>query len=570
MKKYLKNENFIPVVHFLLSFLYEHLIFNFSDNFSIQTLSPINLRFSDRFEIVMAYVISKAIGFVLIWCVWKLIFAIFKSRIKLGTSITFSVIFIIGAILLLILFPGSLMTAIDNNITYAQAINFIPGYWHSIYTSCFYAGCMMVLPTPYMIVLFHWLGLVFGIGYIYNRIDESEVISHKLKFPILVIFILPYVFVMLMDAYRSELYCVLCLIYIGIVILDIIEKRKRNLKECISVLLISSVISVWRSEGIILGFGTFFVLVLFVYSGSVKEKILKLLLAVFVFFVLFVPQKIGDIKYYGNDYKIVNITYPLGHILNDPEANLSYEGAEEDIEALETFMPVSYLKEYYLDGYRRRNIAIGSRDINQSISALEYSDAFVKAGYNIILHNVDKYLINQWNFLNIAFETYYFIDQPSYTGEPNNAQPWTYDLWNVGEQIFYDTPGVKVWAEWEPRVNAETKILEIRENFLKFCYTYQFGSTISIIKVINVGSFLLLFVLAIAETILWFSKKKARDAYCLVLWILLGQFVGIFLFMPSGMPTYFRGVFFATYAVLLTYPARVCCIKKGKAVSEEK
>lgn len=570
MRKYLKLEKIIPLVHFLLSFAYEHLIFNFGNNFDIQNLTPINLRFSDRFEIVMAYAISKAIAFVLIVCVWKLIFAIIKKEIRVSTSVLFSIIFVVGAVLLLILFPGSLMMAMDNYITYAQAVNFVPGYWHSIYTSCFYAGCMMVIPSPYMIVLFHWLGLVYGIGYIYNRIDESDVISSKFKYPILVIFALPYVCVMLMDAYRSELYCVLCVIFIGIVVLDIIEKKSRSMRDFISVLLLAAIISVWRSEGIILGLGAVMVLTLFVYSGNAKEKIIKLFLFVCVVFAMLIPQKIGDIKYYGNDYKIVNITYPLGHILNDPEANLSYDGAEEDLQAIDTFMPVSYLKEYYLDGYRRRNVAVGSKDINQSMSALEYSDAFVKAGYRIIMHNPKPYLVNQWNFLNIAFETYKFIDQPEYSGEPNNAAPWTYDLWDKGEKIFYETKGVKAWAEWQPRVNAEEKILEAREKFLEFFYYYRFGTTYSFLMMINIGTFACILVLAIFETIRWFVKRDRRDAFLLIPWIVIAQFVGIFLFMPSGMPTYFRGVFFASYVILLTYPARVHVFRKSSALVGEK
>jgi len=557
LKKFLKKENIIALVHFIATFFLERIIFSFEDNFSVSRLSPISLRFSDNFELVMAYVISKCIALVLIICIWKLIFMMKSGSIPVKTSVIFTILFVVGAVILLFLFPGSFETSGDNYIAYAHAVNFVPDYWFSVYTSCYYAGCMMVFPHPYTIVLVHWLGFVFGLGYVYNRIDRSEVIAHKAKYIVFILFLLPYTLVILTDCYRTELYAVLCLIYASIVMLDIIEHRKRTFAECIVIALVAGLISVWRTEGIVLGAISFIALVIFNYHENVKSSVKKILLFIVIVVIMMLPQKVGDIKYYGNDYAIINLTRPLGMIFNDPDANLTYAGADSDIEAIDTLVPIVYLQEFYLDGYRRRNMAIGGRDINQSMSALEYSDAFVKASYRLILHNPGVYLKTQWNLFNIALGTNFTVYQASYDGPPSYAPDWDYDMWAVGEEIFYSSPFTTTWKNNALRSSVEEVILNLRSSYFYFC------NTIRITVGLNVFCVLATFALALFELIRSIINKKA-DAMLFVLIAMAGQYAAIFLCMPAGITAYFRGIFFTTYIVLLLYPVRNAVNKRKK------
>lgn len=534
-----------PLIHLVLSFFYERMLFAFSDNFRINRLTPINLRFSDSFEIIMAYSISKMIGAVLIFCIWKLIFSL-KKYFSLCEGILFVTFFILGAIILLFYFPDSFITSNDNFITYADAVNFVPGYWHSLYTSCFYAGCMMVFPHAYAVVFFHWLGLIYTIGYMYVRVKRSTSIPKYFRFLSFFILMFPIVHTIMMDVYRTELYCILFILYFEIIMLDILEKRKRSIKESLIIIFLASVLSVWRNEGIIFATISYCTLLIFVYRDTVKRNVYRFLLFLGAVVVLMMPQKIGDIKYYGNDYSITNLSNPLGAIFNDPNADLSYENADKDVEAIETFIPVVYLQEFYLDGLRRRNYAIGSRDINQSMSALNYSNEFVKAAYRIILHNPKTYLKKQWNYLNYAFGTSFFCQLDEYAGEFVPAIEWEYDLWDVGEEIFYESEFTKAWSENEFRLSVKRRLDIFRNGYFNLVYPIN--------AYINIACVVFLAIITICEIVVFCRKKRSYDGVLGIVIALILQYTGIFLVMPGGVPAYFRSVFMATYVLAATIP----------------
>lgn len=560
LKGYLKPEYILPVIHFLLTFVLEHFIFYFQDNDLVVRTTEVSSFLSLKFEIVMAYIISKIIAGILIWCSWRLLFMMIKKEIPVKSSIFFSIIFVIGLIILLILYPGDFTTSGDNLIVYAHAVNFIPDYWFSVYTSTFYAACMMVLPSPFMVVAYHWLGLLFGVGYIYFRIINSTIIPKKFRFCGFILFLFPIVHVIIMDVYRTELYCVYVFIYMAVVLLDIIEKKQRDLKSLIILALIGAMVGVWRTEGIVLALISYVALVLFCYRNTIKNTIIALLAIVVAVVVLSLPQRVGTIRYYRNDYTIINLTRPLGMIFNNPDSNLNYKGAKQDIEAIEALVPVEYLKEHYLDGFRRRNIEMGSVEINQSLASKEVSDKFVKSGYNLILHNLDTFFDTQLDLLNRALGTGFTTKQYYYTGEGSNAPEWDYDMWQAGEFYFNLSRYTVKWAENITRFTIEEKILTVRSYFLGF-----FDKT-HIKAALNTLGLLYIVVVTLVEIIRWIKKRTRYNfAFAAVCMAIVLQTVAIVLCMPAGIEAYFRGVYFAIYEVMILWPIRLWVIHEEEA-----
>ena len=79
------------------------------------------------------------------------------------------------------------------------------------------------------------------------------------------------------------------------------------------------------------------------------------------------PQRIGDAKYYGKDYSIINSFEVLKYIFNSDNPVLDYDGAEDDMDAIGKFASIDSIKELGTDGYRRTNYGVkGNYDINQS------------------------------------------------------------------------------------------------------------------------------------------------------------------------------------------------------------
>lgn len=170
IKKFLKNntENILPLIHFLLTFVWERIIFDFSSHNSLKSLFGTVTRnnyISDQVEFIIVYTVSKIFAGLLIWFMWKLIFKITKREICKIKILLFGIIFLVGVIIGIFSYPSTFALEIDNYINYLQAIHFFPTYWHSIYTGVIYAGCMLVIPHPFSIFVFQWLFFIIVPGF---------------------------------------------------------------------------------------------------------------------------------------------------------------------------------------------------------------------------------------------------------------------------------------------------------------------------------------------------------------------------------------------------------------------
>ena len=99
------------------------------------------------------------------------------------------------------------------------------------------------------------------------------------------------------------------------------------------------------------------------------------------------PQKVGNEKYYGSDYSIINSFCVLTNVFNMADSNLEYDGVEEDLAAIEAVVPIEQIRVLGMEGYRRYNYYNGHADINQSLTDMETGKRYIKAFYNICLHN---------------------------------------------------------------------------------------------------------------------------------------------------------------------------------------
>ena len=131
----MKVEYLIPAFHFLASFAYEWLILWFQPRQDIVTAVAENDSYSDAFERVMAYGLSKIFAALFIWGIWKLVFKILREFKTNKTICFFSILFLAGAFLRCVLWPNGFIHSYDNYVTYSYAIHLYPEYWHSAYTS---------------------------------------------------------------------------------------------------------------------------------------------------------------------------------------------------------------------------------------------------------------------------------------------------------------------------------------------------------------------------------------------------------------------------------------------------
>ena len=543
-----KGKFIFPLFHFILSFFYERSLLIFKLDRDIILSIPRNFVISDTGERVLGYVLSKLFALIMIFFLWNLLFWMIREWRTRKNLRFFLLFFLVGCAGLLLLWPEPFAASQDNFITYSYGIRFWPEYWHSAYTSCIYAAMLMVVPIPVSLTIFQWLFALFLLGYLYNRILDSPVLKGRGRLGVFLVFLMPGVYTLFTNPYRTELYALLCMFLVSMTTMDIVDRRQRGVPGLLLNLLLCAFVGVWRTEGIILGLLLFVLQIVFVYHYRPARAVLCFLCMLLAFGAFSVPQKLGDKKYYGKDYSFINSFPTLRNILATPGANLSYEGAMEDLAAIEAVTPIEILRRYGMDGYRRYNYANGRGDINQSLAEDGTAAAYMSAYYRLVAHNLPIYAKTQLVMLLKAImlkpDEYVVNDS---TTPVNDLPAWKLDSWDMGEEDFYAAKGVEAWRN-----------TALHKTFSEFAKTL--GDRISgFFQKIYFYSLLLICIplyeiyLFFAESFRLLKKQDNRFELAGIAFILLGQAAAICLVMPAGTLVYLHAYYYCSFILCLIH-----------------
>jgi len=563
----------IPVIHFLASFAYERIILIFDADESFLTTVSKNEIISFGAEKVIGYLISKLIAGIVIFLFWMLVFHVVRNFKKSPQIRLFTAFYVLGFIFLLFLWPDSLFRSIDNLVTYADAIRFVPDYWHSAYTSFVYCAFLMFFPSPLSITFLQWTFFVFDLAYISIRIRKLFPEKKAASYLVFTVFLIPESLILMSDPYRTEIYALSCLFLVSKILLDALENTEYKKLELTALFILCAFVCIWRTEGIILGGAAAVFLVVrslvnhvdhkednAISRGSRFVRMLPFIASfVIAFAALYIPQKIGDMKYYGSDYSIINSFAVLHNTFNREDSNLTYEGAEKDISAIDKVVPIEALRLYGMEGYRRNNVLNGHTDINQSITSFEDGKAYTKAFHNIALHNPKAYVLTQAGMLKVVFR----LAQRDYIEKIHGNMPlsrdypdYDYPAWENGRADLFDAPGVNVWYNNKLRVKIKTAFDGLKAAVNGFCRKIYLETAILVcISLFEV------FIL-IREACFFFSgtaKKKDKQqlfvsfTYAFFALILLLQAFAIAIVMPAGVTSYFRTFFVCGFAEGIIY-----------------
>lgn len=551
-----KRKYIFPFIHFFLSFFYERSILIFELDRDVILSIPRMFVISDTGERVLGYILAKLFALIIIFSLWTLLFEIVRTWKVRKNLRFFLAFFLIGCAVLLLLWPEPFAASRDNFITYSYAIRFWPEYWHSVYTSCIYTAMLMVVPTPIFFTIFQWLFAVFVLGYLYNRILYSPVLKGRGKFGVFLVFLMPDVYTLFTNPYRTELYALLCMFLVSMTAMDIVDQKQRGNSSLLLNLLLCSFVGVWRTEGIILGVLLFVLQIVFIYHYRPKKALLCFLCMLLAFCAFSVPQKLGDAKYYGKDYSFINSFPTLRNILASSGANLAYEGADEDLAAIEAVTPLEILRHYGMEGYRRYNYANGRGDINQSLVDDETAKAYMNAYYRLAAHNLPIYARTQLIMLlkAIMIKTDEYIVYDSLAPE-NDLGPWKLDSWDMGEEDFYAAKGAAAW-----------KGTALHSISFEFVNTLRNKISGGLRKIFFYS--LLLICIPLYEIYLFFrelfkliKRECNRLGLAGIAFILLGQAAAICLVMPAGTLVYLHAYYYCSFILCLIY---VNCSREKK------
>ena len=555
-------DKLLPLIHFLASFLYERSILLFRPEKNTVAAYAKSLRYSDLFERIMGYALSKLFAAIIIFLIWKLIFYVIDNWKQSRMIRAFTWFFFLGLLCLILYCPDGFIRSADNYVTYSYAIRFFPEYWHNAYSSIMFCACLMTAPHPFAISVIQWLAFVFDLAYLWHRLDECPKVVSKAKWFSFLIFALPGTIVMITDPYRTEIYALLCIYYVTVILFDVAEGKQFSARRLVFWAFLSALVAVWRSEGIILGGLGFIAILLFANRCKLKQVFLFAIVFVIAFEVTSFPQKVGMEKYYGSDYSIINSFPFLHNVLNREDSNFSYDGAKEDLAAIEAVVPIEVIQAYGMDGYRRYNYLNGNKDINQSVAPMELGKAYVKAYYRIVLHNPVTYVRTQLGMLKVVLRlrTEEYVEG-SRAVLSRDYPSWEFQAWADGKEDFFSYPGVQSWSDWSARkafADGMTNLVKTLEQFFIKIYLVTF--LVFLIPFLD-GVIFLREVIAFLRMP---RKEKNLQSlfFAFMTMMLLGQFAAIALVMPAGILYYFSAVYFCSFALQCLYFGKWLCDRK--------
>lgn len=263
-------------------------------------------------------------------------------------------------------------------------------------------------------------------------------------------------------------------------------------------------------------------------------------------------QGIGSKKYYGQDYMILNTTNVLYSILNNPEANFAYEGAEEDLSNIEAVVPVEVLKESAMTGYRNYNWTAGREDFNQTLASDDLAKRYMSSYYRIILNNKTDYLNVQINNFFNALQINANHTTYSYTGDSYvELQHFVYDGWQIGKEEIKSTFFTERWENSEKRI----WLYDVLDWFM-LVWRELWGNT-GINVLLHAGAIIADVLILLLEIFRLFeNRKKEHLEFVLLFLILVGEALAVLLFMPEGRAAYLYPVLYTSYFLIAMYVIR--------------
>lgn len=371
-------------IYLLISTLVFWLITFFTDT-KLFTREPLNMNCLPVDEAASGfyYVVTKILVFGFIYGFLSFLLYVGKRKTLWIPFVLFFLVYLAG---LFFTYPGYYMN--DDPIIFAYATRYYPVYWHQYLTSLFYMTGMSLFPASCGPVLLS--DILYAMVYSYIFHEGYELFSGRYKWLLGLLGIFPFVLLGALMCFRPAVYSSFFLFYMLLLVFDRKKGCLLHNQKMLLLAFLTALLSLWRSEGIVLLFFAPILLALAYQKPSVKRLGVFFLASILCFLVLKLPQSMGEEKYYGSDYLIISTTRPLSVIVHREQ---TYKGAKEDLENISRITEYGYLHNDSLScsAYNRYNSDHNEGRYTQTGADQEAQKAYLKSAVRLILHNLDLY-----------------------------------------------------------------------------------------------------------------------------------------------------------------------------------
>ena len=269
----------IALIHWALTFFTDKLIF---------TVSPLEEPFN--------YIICKILLGALLIALWSFFLSIKNSpRLKRLIKLAIPYLIPIAAVLIFKLPQGFLSN--DEKLIFEEAKKLASYKWFYYLTTYYYIICMMLIPSFLGPILFKVGIQVFTCAYSVLRMEEltKSKWSRLMYLP----FLLPPVLAYTTSAHRIPVYFLLYLFMLYVLFIDKISGKAPSTIKSAALILLSAILTQWRTEGIYLSLLVPILLIIAYPFYRTRKYIFQIFVFSLQYFLL----------YYYLDFPYFNIYY---------------------------------------------------------------------------------------------------------------------------------------------------------------------------------------------------------------------------------------------------------------------
>lgn len=286
--------------------------------------------------------ITTLVCFILfIFTIWNIVINIIQKLYKKDISTKkylkhFGIYFIIMMIFLLLMWPGHWVW--DEIFIIDNTSNCNVFQWQSVITQIYYGVILLIIPHPVAITIIQIVLISMILAYIQTRIELTY--NNKcLNIILYILFLLPSIIINNLYVIRLTIYSYIMLLLASILIFDKINKQEISIAKAIFLIILSTLIILWRSEGVI--FLVFIPIMLIITYKKLRKPIFATLICAILVLNTYI-YKSALKKYEDPMYNLVIYINPLSIMLQQPLNG----DIEEALANIDKVLSIEEIKKY--------------------------------------------------------------------------------------------------------------------------------------------------------------------------------------------------------------------------------
>lgn len=531
LKKLNKTALVLSLIHFVISFFTDRLIFTYAW-FDASTTKQL-LRSVETIAV-------KAVFLLVLILLWQAVFWAAKNADRRFLKVAGGYMLLM-LLLLVLTWPG--VWRMDEFGLLSSSVNLFPHFWQNYITSVFYILALMLLPFPAGVVIVQCACVSLIVARLFCLcVRESKTKRNSW------ILIIPFLMFPVLDSnlypLRMSLYAFLEVLMIGelFFLAKLLMKEHaqynslNNISYWIYMTVLAAVVTVWRTEAIYyLAAYPVFLLVI----GKGRRFIKQILIYIILFVILFVPQKIGERLTSGQQYELTGMVLPLVPLVEAAHENADAQDSEL-LEVIDRVVNVEVTLQGAKEGKTGINLFWGEPDFQRTYTTQEFAE-FKSAYYQLVIKYPLIFLNERWNTF---CESCDLLE--------NTTELFTRD--NVPNyQTFRDYPLSRP-------INNDLRTCVIK--MLEFRSSDAYDLKLKVADVVY--SVIPAVIILIIASVILLCKKRWTSLLLLI--TVLVKVPLVFLTAPSRLFMYYYSVYLFGYCVLFYVIYRVIVTAKAEKV----